>query len=360
MSLWYPFVTCLLIPIFIFFLLKGADYFRRWKSKKSPRKVLWKLLWNAWVSYGFSFLWSLFDIDICSKTLLSACPWFLWILFWQIYCMRNALPVGWKALVTTVLGLYCLREGKKNIGHVWLLYFLGGLRSLGTAGWSQWDHRKVFCLHIAGFLPIPFTEGKSGCWKVSSFLGQWLPAVLVFAQIVSVVASLTPGEPQWHLWVLHSHSEAAGSRASRAVWALSHWEFCHLNSSACFGGGKMGILDRRPALYQFALLPPLQSWKTASNFVFLQIHLQEESMAATWLWLMDGFDVVMNKTLKVKLSSDWIFSFNTPFVLLWLVKHKCRLRKFSWQKDFQFWWSPWSCVGFELFFLQVFVVLNSI
>lgn len=157
-----------------------------------------------------------------------------------------------------------------------------------------------------------------------------------------------------------SLSEAAGSRASRAVWALSHWEFCHLNSSACFGVGKMGILDRRPALYQFALLPPLQSWKTASNFVFLQIHLQEESMAATWLWLMDGFDVVMNKTLKVKLSSDWIFSFNTPFVLLWLVKHKCRLRKFSWQKDFQFWWSPWSCVGFELFFLQVFVVLNSI
>lgn len=138
---------------------------------------------------------------------------------------ERLLAVGWKALVTTVLGLYCLREGKKNIEHVWLLYFPGGLRSLGRAGWSQSDHRKVFSLHVGVFLPVfLLTEGESVCWKANSFLRLWLPAVLVFAQMVSVFSSLPAGEPRWHLWALHSHSEAAGSRASRAAWALSHGE----------------------------------------------------------------------------------------------------------------------------------------
>lgn len=120
---------------------------------------------------------------------------------------------------------------------------------------------------------------------------------------------VSPSDTSGHF--THRCSGCEGWRASRAVLALSHWEYCHLNSSAFFGGEKMGISDRRPALYQFALPCPLQSWKTArSNFVFLQIHLQEESMAATWLWLMSVFEnVVMNKTLKVMFSSDWMFCF---------------------------------------------------
>lgn len=57
---------------------------RKFLNEKWLRKVLGKLLWNAWVSYRFSASWTVFDVGIYSRTLLSACPWFLWILFWQI------------------------------------------------------------------------------------------------------------------------------------------------------------------------------------------------------------------------------------------------------------------------------------
>lgn len=142
---------------------------------------------------------------------------------------------------------------------------------------------------------------------------MWLPAVLVFARLF--LSSLHPhqvspsGTSDTSDHTSHG-ALAAGSRASRAVWALSHWEYCHLNSKVCFGGGKIRVLHRRPARYQFALPYPLHSWQTTSNFVFLQIHLQPQSRPATWLWLINVLDnVVINKTLKVKFSSDWMFFF---------------------------------------------------
>lgn len=189
--------------------------------------------------------------------------------------------MGWKALATTVLDLYCLREWRKIESLCAPCHFLvvsgawGEQADLSQSTGGSLAFRLGCSCHSIHRRTISILEGES-------FLGLWLPAVLVFAQMISVLSSLTPGEPQWRLCALHSHGAlAAGSRASRAVWALSHWEFCHLNSSACFGSGKRGILDRRPALFQFALPHPLQSWKTArSNFLFLKIHLQEKSMAA--------------------------------------------------------------------------------
>lgn len=163
--------------------------------------------------------------------------------------------MGWKVLPTKVLGL---REEKKNIGRVWLFYLPGGFRSLGRAGWSQSDHRKVFSLQTEVFLLIPVTEGKSVCWKVSSILGQWLPAVFCVCQIIPVFTH-TGWAPVTPLGT--SFSQCPGSRASRAVWTLSHWEYCHLNSSICFGGGKMGVLDRR-----WAFNHPLQRLKTTRSF----------------------------------------------------------------------------------------------
>lgn len=220
----------------------------------------------------------------------------------MLYLWSVRLAVGWKILVTAVLGLCCLREGKKNTGHVWLLDLPDGLRSLGRAGWSQPDSRRVFSLQI-GVCPF---QSQKGNW----YVGRWD----YFRAGASSCFDDCPDHffLRWTpLGTWLTGALAAGSRASRTVWVLSHWECCYPNSTACFGGGKMGILDRRPALYVFVLPHPLQSWQTArSNFVFLQIHIQDKSMAATWLWLMNVFEsVVMNKTLKVKFFNGWMFSF---------------------------------------------------
>lgn len=131
----------------------------------------------------------------------------------------------------------------------------------GQGLWSLSDRRNVFRLQIRVFLPIPFREGEWAYWKVSYILGLCFTTVFGICQTVLSSPhshSLSLGDTSGH----SRASLAAGTRASTAgwqsarvvLWALPHWEYCHLNSKVYFGSGEMRVLHRRAVLDQFSPL----------------------------------------------------------------------------------------------------------